>query len=102
MRASSVVIRNEFFKSQPQVPLIEWDEIVQALPSDGPDVSFAMSICRWRLNRCSKYSHTEVVQRQIERRRKDRIAIVNNKPVRMDVCENFGIAGWSIPRWDEP
>jgi hypothetical protein len=41
---------SEFSKSQPQVPLIEGDEIVQALPSNGPDQSFAEGICRWRLN----------------------------------------------------
>ena len=40
-------------------------------------------------NRCFQHSHSEIVQHQIERRRKDRIVIVNDKPVRMDVCENF-------------
>ena len=69
--------------------LVEGDEIVQALPSDGPDQSFAEAIGRWRLNRCSNYSHAEVVQRQIERRRKDRIAIVYDKPVGMQVRKNF-------------
>jgi hypothetical protein len=39
--ASSIVRSNEFSKSQPQVPLVEGDEIVQALPSDGPDQSFS-------------------------------------------------------------
>jgi hypothetical protein len=71
------------------VPLIEQNEIVQALPSDGPDEAFAECIRRWLLNGCSQYSHPEVVQRQIERRRKDRVAIVNDEFVRMRVRENF-------------
>ena len=62
MRTSSIVKSNEFLKSQPQVPLIDGDEIVQALPSDGPDQSFAEGICRWGLSspgsRCEvEYSH---------------------------------------------
>ena len=89
MRTSSIVKSNEFSKSQPQVPLAEGDEIVQALPSDGPYQSFAEGIRRWCLNRCSNYSHAKVVQRQIEPRRKDRIAIVNDKPVGMQVRKNF-------------
>jgi hypothetical protein len=89
MRASSIVKSSEFFKSQPQLPLIEGDEIVQTLPSNGPDQSFAEGICRWRLNRCSNYSHTEVIQRRIQRRRKDRITIVNDKPVGMQIRKNF-------------
>jgi len=66
MRASSIVKSDEFSKSQPQVPLAEGDEIVQALPPDGPDQPFAEGICRWRVNRCFNYSHAEVVLRPIE------------------------------------
>ena len=88
-RVGSNVISNVFFKSQAQVPLIDRDEIVQALAPDGPHESFAEGIRRWRLNRYSQYSHSEVVQRQIERRRKDGIAIMKDEPVGMHVSENF-------------
>ena len=40
MRASSIVKSNELSKSQPQVPLVEGDEIIQVVPSDGPDQFF--------------------------------------------------------------
>jgi hypothetical protein len=49
MRASSIVKSNEFSKGQPQVPLVEGDEIVQALPSNSPDQSFAEGIGDRRL-----------------------------------------------------
>jgi len=65
MRSSTIIKSNKFSKSQSQVPLVDRDEIVQALPPNGPDQSFAEGICRGRLNRRSKYSHAEVVQRQV-------------------------------------
>ena len=89
MRASPIVKSNEFSKRQPQVPLAEGNEIVQALPSDAPDQSFAEGIRFWGLDGRFQHSHSEIVQRQIERRRKNRVVIVNDEPVRMDVCEDF-------------
>lgn len=44
MRASPIVIGNEFFKGQPQVPLIEREDIVQAFASDGPNQPFAVGV----------------------------------------------------------
>jgi len=89
MRASSIVISNEFLKGPPQVPFIEREEIVQAFASDGPHHSFAVGIGFGCLGGGSQHSHSEIVQRAVERRRKDRIAIVDDEPVRMQVRENL-------------
>ena len=88
MRTTAIVIRNEFFQNETKVPFVHRDEVIDTLPADGPNESFAEGIRFWGLDRCFQRSQSEIVQHQIERRRKDRIVIVNDEPVRMDVCED--------------
>ena|SRR6202035_1783910 len=89
MRTTAIVICNEFLQDEAKVPFVPRDEVIHTLPADGPNESFAEGIRFWGLDGCFQHSHSEIVQRQIERRRKDRIVIVNDEPVWMDVCEDF-------------
>jgi len=84
-----IVICNEFFQNETKVPFVHRKDVIHTLPADGPNESFAEGIRFWGLDRRFQHSHSEIVQHQIERRRKNRVVIVNDEPVRMDVCENF-------------
>ena len=88
MRTTAIVIRNEFFQNAAKVPFVHRDEVIHTLPADGPNESFAEGIRVWGLDRCFQRSQSEIVQHQIERRRKDRIVIVNDKLVGMNIVEN--------------
>jgi len=89
MRASTIVVGNEFFQNEAKVLFVHRYDAVQTLSTNCPCQSFAVGVRFWGLDRRSRHAHSEIMQRRIERGRKDRIAIVNHEPVRMQVRENL-------------
>ena len=73
----------ELFDDPPEVPLVDRDEVVETLAADGPDQPFAESVgCRGS-RRSLQDVDAEAVQFGIEARRKDPVAVVNQKAVRV-------------------
>ena len=89
MRTTAIVICNEFFENEAKVPFVHRNDVIPHTPGGWSQRVVRRRHRFWGLDRCFQHSHSEIVQHQIERRRKDRIVIVNDEPVRMDVCENF-------------
>jgi hypothetical protein len=71
------------------VPLVDRNQIIQAFAPDRPDEPFAIRVRLGSEDRRSDRSHAKVLQGSIERRREDRIAIVNDEPVWMRIGENL-------------
>jgi len=72
-----------------KVPVVDRNEIIQTLTSDGPDEPFAKGVSFWRPDRRLDRPHAKIVERHVERRRENRISVVNDKPVWMWVGENL-------------
>jgi hypothetical protein len=43
MRPSTIVVANELLQDQPQVPLVDWNQIIQAFAPTRSDESFEIS-----------------------------------------------------------
>jgi hypothetical protein len=89
MRTSTIVMDNVFFQNEAKVPFIYRNEVIQTLPSNRSNEPFAVGIRCGSLYRCSQNPHSEVAQRGVQRNRKDRIVVVNEKLVGMLVGENL-------------
>jgi len=72
MRASTIVVGNEFFQNEAKVPFVHRYDVVQTFPTNCAYQSFAVGIRFWGLDRCSQYAHSEIMQRRVERGREDR------------------------------
>ena len=89
MRASTIVVTNEFLMDEAQVPLADRNQVIQTLAPDRSDEPFTIRIGFRRANWRSDRTHPKLLQRCIKRRRKNRIAIVNNDSIRMRLGEDF-------------
>ena len=56
MRAASVVVVDELLDDPAEVTLVEWNQVVQTLPPDGPDQALAVRIRYGSLARESEWS----------------------------------------------
>lgn len=63
--------------------LVDRNQKIQTLAPDRSDQSFTECIRRRSVNRRFERSHAESLQRLVERSREDRVAVMNNKAVRM-------------------
>ena len=59
------------------------DHPIQALPPEGPDQSFAERICLRAAHRCFDDFEAHVRYRGIELGGEDRVAVMQDKPVRV-------------------
>ena len=66
MRPAAIVVPNKFVKDESQVPVIDRNQIIQTLTSDGPDEPLAISIGFRSPNRRSDRSHSKILQRRVE------------------------------------
>jgi len=83
MRPAPIVVADEFSDDPPEVPLVDRDEIIEALPADRTDHSFAEGIgCRGS-RRSFQDANAEAFQFVVNARRKDPVAVANQKSVRM-------------------
>jgi hypothetical protein len=79
MRPTPVIVACEFFDDAPEVPLVDRDEVIEALPANRADQPFAEGIgCRGS-RRSFQDAHAESFQFVVEARRKDPVAVVNQK-----------------------
>lgn len=83
VRAAAIVVACELFDGAPGVPFVERDEIVEALPADRANQSFAEGIGGRDSSRSLQDVDAEAFQFAVEARRKDPVAVVNQESVRM-------------------
>src|SRR5258708_23269297 len=83
MRASAIVMANVLAKDSLNVAFVERDQEVEALPADRSDQALAIGVGLRSAERSPQNPYTETVQLLVEPRRKDPVAIMNQKPVRV-------------------
>jgi hypothetical protein len=69
-----------------QVPLVEWNQVIQAFSPNRSDEPLAERVRFRSPNRWSSAAYTEVFECEVERRRIDRISIMEDKPIRVWLC----------------
>ena len=81
MRTTLVVVGHPLPQSFPQMLLAEWNHIVQTLTPHRSDQPFAERIRLRCLHRRAQHLQTEGLQLIVHFCRKDRVAVVNEKPI---------------------
>src|ERR1700687_3388882 len=89
MWTTAVVMDREFFQRQPEVTLVDRNQIVHALTTKRSYEACAKCIRRGRPHGSFQNARTEAFQRLIQGQRKDRIAVVNHEPVGVVECKEL-------------
>ena len=63
--------------------LVDWNEVIQALATQGSNQSFTESISRRRPDRSLQDADAKASKLRIHLRREDRVTVTNHKTVRM-------------------
>jgi hypothetical protein len=77
MRASAVVVANEPIENELHVPLVEWDQVIEALVPGSTDQSLPVAIGLGSSHGRLQEAHTEALQGLINTWGEDRVPIVN-------------------------
>ena len=83
MRSAPIVVDCEFLYDPTQMPLVAWNQIVQALSPNRSDQAFTKCICHRRSHWRFQNPHFGVFQHLVHFRGKDRVAVVDHESVRM-------------------
>ena len=78
-----VVMSHPFFENSPQVPIIQWNQEIQALTPNAPYLAFAECIGLRRSEWRFENAQAHCLHGRIERGRVDAVAIVDEKPIRL-------------------
>ena len=79
----TIVMHDELVDHQLQVPLVQRDEIVQTLATDGADEPLAKGVRLRRTNWSFEDAQAEASESSIHVGREDRIAVVDHEAIRM-------------------
>lgn len=61
-----LVVTNEFLHDEAQVPVVDWNQIIQTLTADRSDEQFAKRVRCRSANRRSNRSYAKILQRCVE------------------------------------
>ena len=89
MRPSAIVMYGELLDGPSKMTFVERNQVVQALAPEGSDQPLAERIRHGRPDGRPDRAYAEPSQRFIQRRREDRVAVVNHEPVRMVEWQDF-------------
>ena len=71
------------------MPLAHWNHEIEALAPDGADQSFAQAIGHRTTIGCLQHAQTEILNRLVEGRREDAVAVVHQIPIWVFEREGF-------------
>jgi hypothetical protein len=81
VRAAAIVMAREFFDDPPEMPLVDWDEVVETLAEDGADRPFAEGVGCRSSRRSPQDVDAKAFPFGVETRRKDRVTVMDQEAV---------------------